>query len=101
MVASADGSRAVAAHYRVLHHPWPVRDRLRLRGLDPAARYRVTAWETFAGPAGTFERGGDELIRVGLGIEPPDLFPAHRERPDGIGVVRGDFAFRLFDLRRI
>jgi alpha-galactosidase len=100
MVASPDGSRAVAAHYRVLSRPLPVRDRLRLRGLDPAARYEVTAWSSFAAPDGTFERGGDELMRVGVGIEPPDPAPAGALPPDGIRIVRGDFTFRLFDLRR-
>jgi alpha-galactosidase len=100
MVAADDGSRAVAAHYRVLYRPLPVRDRLRLRGLDPAARYEVTAWDAFDAPLGSFERGGDELMRVGIGIEPPDPLPALDEQPDGIRVVRGDFAFRLFDVRR-
>jgi hypothetical protein len=100
MVADREGSRAVAAHYRVLSRPMPVRDRLRLRGLDPAARYEVTAWDTFDRPLGTFERGGDELMRVGIGIEPSDPLPALDEFPDGIRLVRGDFAFRLFDVRR-
>jgi alpha-galactosidase len=101
MASATDGSRAVAAHYRVLHRPLPVRDRLRLRGLDPAARYEVTAWSSFDKPLGIFERGGDELMRVGIGIEPPDPLPADAQPPDGIRVVRGDFTFRLFDLRRL
>ena len=101
MVSAPDGSRAVAAHYRVLHRPLPVRDRLRLRDLDSAARYSVTAWSSFDEPLGSFERRGDELMRVGIGIEPPDLLPADARPPDGIRVVRGDFTFRLFDLRRI
>jgi alpha-galactosidase len=101
MVSSADGTRAVAAHYRVLSRPLPARDRLRLRGLDPAARYQVTAWTSFEAPAGTFERGGDELMRVGIGIEPPDPLPVLAEHPDGIRIVRGDFTFRLFDVRRL
>ena len=42
---AATARAAVAAHYRVLQRPIPVRDRLRLRGLDPAARYEVTAWD--------------------------------------------------------
>jgi alpha-galactosidase len=101
MVSAPDGSRAVAAHYRVLFRPLPVRDRLRLRGLDPDARYEVTAWSSFDAPLGTFERGGDELMRVGIGIEPPDPLPADAQPPDGIRIVRGDFTFRLFDLRRL
>lgn len=101
MVSLADGSRAVAAHYRVLYRPLPVRDRLRLRGLDPAARYEVTAWSSFEKPLGTLVRGGDELMRVGIGIEPPEPLPVDAQPPDGIRIVRGDFTFRLFDLRRI
>jgi hypothetical protein len=77
----------------------PIRDRLRLRGLDPAARYAVTAWSTFDAPLGTFERGGDELMTVGIGIEPPEPLPAGAT--DGARIVRSDFNARLFDLRRL
>ena len=94
-VTSPDGSRAVAAHYRVLYRPLPVRDRLRLRDLDPDARYEVTAWSSFTAPEGSFVRGGDELMRVGIGIEPPDPAPSDAQPPDGIRIVRGDFTFRL------
>ena len=94
------------------HAPWPpttacssgrcpTRDRLRLRGLDPDARYEVTAWDAFDAPLGSFERGGDELMRVGIGIEPPDPSAPGTQPPDGVRIVRGDFTFRLFDLRRI
>lgn len=100
MVASDDGSRALVAHYRIRFRPLPARDRLRLRGLDAAARYLVTSRDSFGDPLGTVERGGDELMRVGLGIEPPDPLPAGAEPPDGSRIVRGDFAFRLFDLHR-
>jgi alpha-galactosidase len=100
MVASADGSRAVVAHYRVLQHPMPVRDRLRLRGLDPSARYLVTAWSSFDAPLGTVERGGDELMRVGIGIEPQEPVPAGAWA-DGVRIVRADFTARMFDLRRV
>jgi len=100
MSVTADGSRGVAAHYRVLQRPMPVRNRLLLRGLDPAARYEVTAWSSFDAPLGTFERGGDELMRVGLGIEPQDPLPAGAWA-DGVRIVRSDFRARLFDLRRL
>jgi len=100
MVSSADASQAIVAHYRLLHHPWPHRDRLAVRGLDPAARYAVTCWTSFATPMPAIERGGDELMTVGLGIEPPDPMP-DGAYADGHRVVRGDFTFRLFDLRRL
>jgi alpha-galactosidase len=100
MVSAADGSRAVAAHYRVLQRPWPLRDRLIVRGLEASARYAVTCWTSFDTPMPTIERGGDELMAVGLGIEPPDPMP-EGAYADGHRVVRGDFTFRLFDLRRL
>ena len=101
MVTAPSGDRALAAFYRVLFRPLPVRDRLRLRGLDPAARYAVTRWTSFDGPDLTFERGGDELMRVGIAIEPPDGEVVAGENPDGVRIVRHDFTFRLFDIVRI
>jgi alpha-galactosidase len=102
MVVDADGSHAVAGWYRVLAHPLPVRSRLRLRGLDPDATYRVTTWlESFAAPASAADRAGDELLAVGLGIEPPDLPLPPDESFDGSRVIRGDFQARLFELRLI
>ena len=47
-----------------------------LRGLDPEASYEVTAWTSFDGPDETLVRGGDELMRLGLRLEPPDPLPA-------------------------
>jgi len=90
----------VAAHYRTLYHTNPPHTRLQLRGLDPAARYAVTLWTSFAGPEATFERGGDELMAVGLGIEPADPLPDDTRSPES-RFIRGDFSFRLFDLRRV
>lgn len=102
MTVDASADRAIVGHYRVLARPIPVRDRLRLRGLDPAARYRVTAWtSTLAEPDGVVERAGDELMAVGLGIEPRDPLPGGVRMHDGIRVIRGDFEARLFELRRI
>ena len=80
MAVDDEGSRAVVGFYRVLARPLPVRRRIRLRGLDPAATYRVTTWmDTFAAPVATADRAGDELMAVGLGIEPPDM-PIPRQR---------------------
>ncbi len=86
----------------MLARPIAARDRLRLRGLDPAATYRVTTWmDSFEAPAATADRGGDELMAVGLGIEPPDMPFPRGESADGTRIVRGDFQARLFDLRRV
>lgn len=73
---------------------------MRLRGLDHDARYAVTAWSSFDEPLGTFERGGDDLMRAGIGIEPPEPMPADAWA-DGIRIARSDFAARLFDVRRL
>ena len=43
-VVAPDASRAVVGYYLTLNRPVPAADRLRLRGLDPAAVYRVTGW---------------------------------------------------------
>jgi alpha-galactosidase len=72
MVVSDDRRRAVVGYYRTLNRPNPGVNRLRLRGLDPQARYRVTPWP---GRSDTVERdnahtrGGDELAEVGLFLD--------------------------------
>ena len=44
MVVAPDASRAIVGFYQVLNRPVPAADRLRLRGLDPDAVYRVSGW---------------------------------------------------------
>ena len=84
MAVDDEGSQAVVGFYRVLARPLPVRKRIRLRGLDPAATYRVTTWmDSFAAPDATVDRAGDELMAVGLGIEPPDMPIPRGESSDG------------------
>ncbi len=101
MAVDDDGAHAVVGFYRVLGHPLPARMRLRLRGLDPEATYRVTTWmDTFEAPVATADRAGDELMAVGLGIEPPDMPLPPNESSDGTRIVRGDFTARLFELTR-
>ncbi len=91
MTVSADRRRAIVAHYRLLARPVPEVNRLRLRGLDPALTYRVTPWAATPGPGPTLH-GGDELLTVGLTLE-PIAAPA----PPG----PGDFSARLFDLEAV
>ncbi len=100
MVVDAARDHAIAAHYRVLAHPLPVRNRLRLRGLDPAATYRVTTWGgDLAAPGPAVERAGDELMTVGIGIDPPDPMPEGVPF-DGSRLIYGDFHARLLELVR-
>jgi alpha-galactosidase len=71
MVVAPDRSRAIVGFFQALNVPVPVAERLRLRGLDPAARYQVSGWPWHDDPlvvnnAGL--RGGDELMSVGLSL---------------------------------
>jgi len=93
MCASRDAQRAIVGYYRVLQHVGEPSHLIRLRGLDPAARYRVSAWpgsEPGAGGDAFVIRGGDELTRVGL------LIPGESDA----GPRQGDFGSRLFVLER-
>jgi alpha-galactosidase len=93
MVVSDDRRRAVVGHYRVLNRPVPGPGRLRLRGLDPSARYGVSTWPSVGDAIETgnrVARGGDELMAVGLFVESANPRDAD---------TRGDFQARLFELR--
>jgi alpha-galactosidase len=86
--------RAVVGWYRVLSRPQPGPGHLRLRGLDPVARYRVAVWP----PRGdtlerinSIERGGDELMSVGLFLDDDARESA----------ARGDFQARIFDIEAV
>jgi alpha-galactosidase len=91
MSVAPDRRRAVVGFYQVLSVPAPGPDRIRLRGLDPRIVYRVSVW-----PAGhdsiartnTIDRGGDDLMEVGL----------HITAGPGEVAIRGDFWARLFVL---
>jgi alpha-galactosidase len=91
MVVSDDRRHALVGWYRVLSHTVPGPAWLRPRGLDPAARYRVSVWPAAADAlvaANTRERGGDELMHVGL------LLDDHAWEAQ----ARGDFQARIFEL---
>jgi alpha-galactosidase len=91
MSVSDDRRRAIVGFYRALNRPSPGPSRLRLRGLDSAAEYRVSIWpaaDDATGRANTGTRRGDELEAVGLAID-GDRDEAAR---------RGDFWARLFIL---
>jgi hypothetical protein len=54
---------------RILNRPQPGSDRIPLRGLDPAARYRVTAWppgDDSMAAQNVVERGGEDLMSAGI-----------------------------------
>jgi hypothetical protein len=61
----------VAGYYQILNRVNAGPRRLRLRGLDPAATYRVAVWpESAAAPIrGGVRLGGDALMAAGLKIE--------------------------------
>jgi alpha-galactosidase len=94
-VVAPDASRAIVGYYQVLNRPVPAADRLRLRGLDPEAVYRVTGWPADAGDplfrANAGLRGGDELMHIGLSLG------ADRHEAD----AWGDFKAWLFVLEAV
>jgi alpha-galactosidase len=90
---SVDDERrhAIVGWYRVLAHARPGPSVLRLRGLDPSWRYRVSVWpptEDVLARANTRTRGGDDLMSVGLLLDDDA----------GEAQARGDFQARLFEL---
>ena len=91
MCVAADARHAVVGFYRVLNRPNPGPRRLRLRGLDPAATYRVSVWPTTGDgieQANSLVRGGDDLMAAGLYLE------AHGDEAK----QQGDFWARVFVL---
>ena len=91
LTVSDDRRQALVGFYRTLNRPNPGVNRLRLRGLDPALRYRVTPWPVRSGTierVNTVVRGGDELAEVGLFLDV--------ERHEA--ATHGDYWARLFVL---
>jgi alpha-galactosidase len=94
LTVAEDRSRALVGWYRVLSHPLPGPSLLRLRGLDPGARYRVTTWpevDDTLHRSNALERGGDELMQVGLFLD-DKAWEAQ---------ARGDFEARIFELTQV
>ncbi len=94
MVVADDRTHALVGWYRTLSVPLPGPSLLRLRGLDPGARYRVTVWpeaDDALTRANELERGGDELMRQGLFLD-DHAWEAQ---------LRGDFQARIFELVKV
>jgi alpha-galactosidase len=94
MVVAEDRARALVGWYRVLSHTLPGPGLLRLRGLDPGARYRIASWPEIDDTlrrSNTLERGGDELMHVGLFLD-DRAWEAQ---------ARGDFQARIFELTEV
>jgi alpha-galactosidase len=71
MVVAPDRARAIVGAFQALNMPAPPTDRLRLRGLDPVAGYRVSGWPSADDPmvrANAGVHGGDALMSVGLSL---------------------------------
>ena len=94
MVVDDERSHALVGWYRTLSLPLPGPSQLRLRGLHPATRYRVTIWpeaDDWVARANAMERGGDELMSQGLFLDD------HAWESQ----ARGDFQARIFELREV
>jgi alpha-galactosidase len=95
MTVSPDGSEAIVGVFKILSNPNQRPLTLKLTGLESAADYQVTIWETggFAEADRHYNcgtRGGDELMNAGLMLECTDH---HSPR-------KGDFFSELFLLKR-
>ena len=93
MVVDDGASHALVGWYRTLSRPLPGPSHLRLRGLDPTARYGVSVWpeaDDALTRSNTLERGGDELMSQGLFL---DDYAWEAQ-------VRGDHQARIFELRK-
>jgi alpha-galactosidase len=94
MTVADDRRRALVGWYRTLSHALPGPSLLRLRGLDPEVRYRVTVWpeaDDWVTRANVMERGGDDLMSNGLFLD-DHAWEAQE---------RGDFQARIFDLEAV
>ena len=94
MAVAPDGRTALVGAYQILRRPSPGPHRLRLRGLDPDAVYRVAAWpvgDDRVARANDGERSGAELMATGLALD-IDQFEA---------AALGDFRARLFVLEAV
>ena len=95
MVVAPDGRTAIVGVYRILNRPSPENRRVRLRGLDADAVYRISgglvADDDIVVRPNVGARTGAELMAAGLRIE--------LERHEA--ATLGDFWARLFVLDRI
>ena len=109
MVVAPDASRAIVGFYQVLKRPVPAADRLRLRGLDPDAVYRVSGWPDRRRPArpGQRRRTGRRRADASRAVarrEPPrggrvGRLPRLAVRPrGGLDPFRGAFRHTFTDL---
>jgi alpha-galactosidase len=93
MVMAPDGASAIVGWYRVLARVSTGPTRLRPRGLDPEASYRVSVWppgDDAIAKANDLVRRGDDLMRIGLFLD----------RAPRVRATDADFGSRLFVLRR-
>lgn len=88
MTVAPDRQAAIVGDYRILSRPNPGPRRIRLRGLDPAASYRVTLWPEGVTHAASI--GGDELMTAGLVVE-----------FSRAAALLGDFRARLYVLEAV
>jgi alpha-galactosidase len=76
IAVSPDRKRALAAWYQILNRANVGPRRLRLRGLDPAASYRVSVWPDESPVEAPHDPiGGDALMWAGLPLESKRVSP--------------------------
>jgi alpha-galactosidase len=94
MSVAGDARSAVVGHYSILNRPNSGPRRLKLRGLDPAASYRVSIWTAAAGDQEdsptSIVLGGDVLMAAGLVLEGVRM-----------SSTQGDFRARVYVLESV
>jgi alpha-galactosidase len=90
MAAAQDRRSALVGFYQVLSRVNVGPRRLRLRGLDPSATYKVSVWPPAAARFQSRQLGGDALMAAGLVLEASRMT-----------TLQGDFHARLYVLEAV
>jgi alpha-galactosidase len=90
MSVAPDRRSAIVGFYQVLSRASLGPRPLRLRGLDPAAMYKVTLWPPTAAAFQPLQLGGDALMAAGLVLEASRM-----------STLQGDFHARLYVLEAV
>jgi alpha-galactosidase len=89
MVVSEDGRESILGYYKILAEPNPSFERIKLKGLSEALSYRINGRDLVL--------NGDELMNVGLLLEPEYLGTAFTENTNFVG----DFGSRIFIIKAV
>lgn len=89
MVVSEDRKETILGYYKILSQPNPAFERIKLKGLDTNQRYKINGYDEVF--------NGDELMNVGLLLEPEYMGTVFTEKSNYVG----DFGSRIFNIKAI